>query len=51
MEGFAERNEEFETKELCRLFAVDVVSSTGFGFEANALKDPNSIFKDYVRFN
>ena len=47
--NLADKNEKFETKQLFTLFGVDVVASTGFGFEANAFKDPNSMFKDQVR--
>jgi len=48
LEKFAEDGIEFETKELFTLYGVDVVASTGFGFEAKAFSDPNSIFKDQV---
>jgi len=48
LEKFAEEGIEFETKQLFTLYGVDVVASTGFGFEAKAFSDPNSIFKDQV---
>merc|ERR1719195_2022616 len=48
LDRFAEEGTEFETKALFTLYGVDVVASTGFGFEANAFTDPDSVFRDYI---
>ena len=48
MNKLADNNEKFETKDLFTLYGIDVVASTGFGFEANCIKNPNSVFKDQV---
>ena len=50
LDKFAQEGTEFETKALFTLYSVDVVASTGFGFEANAFTDPESVFRDYVSY-
>jgi len=48
LQKFADEGTEFECKELFTLFGVDVVASTGFGFDANSFTDPHSIFRDQL---
>ena len=45
--GFLENKigESFEAKELMRKFAMDVIVSTGFGYECDSINDPSNIFK------
>ena len=45
--GFLEKKigESFEAKELMRNFAMDVIVSTGFGYECDSLNDRSNIFK------
>ena len=40
--------EDLEIKDFFQKFSMDVVASTGFGFDANAISDPNSPFPDYM---
>ncbi len=48
LDGYASKKTEFECKELFTRYAIDVVATTGFGVEGQALESPKSIFKDQV---
>ena len=39
---------DMELKHLFAMFGMEVIATTGFGFEANIFADPNSIFRDKV---
>ena len=40
---------DMELKHLFAMFGMEVIATTGFGFDANIFADPNSIFRDKVR--
>ena len=48
LDGYASKSTEFECKELFTRYAIDVVATTGFGVEGQALENPKSVFKDQV---
>ena len=40
--------EEIELKQLFSMYGMEVIATTGLGFESNIFSDPKSIFKDKV---
>ena len=48
LDGYAERGEDFNGKEMMTSFTLDAIANCGFGVEANSFKDPDSIFRKMV---
>ncbi|TRY80616.1 hypothetical protein TCAL_13243 [Tigriopus californicus] len=48
LEPFAKSGEEFEAKQVMINFTTDVIAECGFGINAQAMLDPNSVFKQNV---
>nr|APH81387.1 cytochrome P450 CYP3025B1 [Tigriopus kingsejongensis] len=48
LEPLARSGEEFQAKDVMTNYTTDVIANCAFGIEANALKDPNSLFKRMI---
>ncbi len=46
--GLAERNEEFDAKQVMMSYTVDCIASAGFGVEAKSFAEPDGTFRKMV---
>ena len=51
LKDFADKDKEFDAKEMMTSYTLDVISNAGLGVQADSFSDPNSLIRQKVGAN